>query len=69
MAAPLAAGPLPRVERPLRRGRRLAGVALAVGGLPLLTALLVPLRETLSLPSLVLLFLLAVVLIALVGGL
>jgi two-component system sensor histidine kinase KdpD len=48
--------------------RRLAGVVLTVLGLPLLTAALVPMRNTLSLPSLVLIFLLAVVLVALTGG-
>ena len=48
--------------------RRAAGALLAVAGLPLLTAGLVPLRGTLSLPSQMLLFLLLVVGVALVGG-
>jgi two-component system sensor histidine kinase KdpD len=49
--------------------RRLAGFALAAAGLPLLTLLLAGLRGTLSLPSDILLFLVAVVGVALVGGL
>ena len=48
--------------------RRLVGLALAVAGLPALTGLLVPFRADLSLPSEMLLFLAAVVGIALVGG-
>jgi two-component system, OmpR family, sensor histidine kinase KdpD len=49
--------------------RRLAGFALAAAGLPLLTLLLANLRGTLALPSDILLFLVAVVGVALVGGL
>lgn len=52
----------------LTRRRRLAGWALAVAGLPALTAALVPLRGTLALPGEILLFLLTVVVVALVGG-
>jgi two-component system sensor histidine kinase KdpD len=50
------------------RGRQLTGAALAVLGLPLLTLLLKALTDTLSLEGEVLLYLLAVVAIALVGG-
>ncbi|GAA3232963.1 sensor histidine kinase [Nonomuraea helvata] len=50
----------------LTRGRRLSGWGLALLGMPLLTAALLPLR--LSLPSEILLFLLLVVGVALVGG-
>jgi two-component system sensor histidine kinase KdpD len=49
--------------------RRIAGFVLAVVGLPLLTLLLAGLRSSLSLPSDILLFLVAVVGVALVGGL
>ncbi len=52
----------------LAPGRQAAGWALLVAGLPLLAAVLVPLRPTLSLPSDLLLFMLTVVLIAVVGG-
>jgi two-component system sensor histidine kinase KdpD len=48
--------------------RRLAALALVGVVLPLLTAVLVPLRDTLSLPSQMLLFLLLVVFAALLGG-
>ncbi|GAA1889136.1 sensor histidine kinase [Asanoa iriomotensis] len=48
--------------------RRLVGFALIVLGLPALTGLLLPFRPDLSLPSEMLLFLAAVVGIALVGG-
>ncbi|GIF67540.1 sensor histidine kinase [Asanoa ishikariensis] len=48
--------------------RRLAGFGLVLFGLPALTALLLPLRPDLSLPSEMLLFLAAVVGVALVGG-
>jgi two-component system, OmpR family, sensor histidine kinase KdpD len=62
---------VPRTRRPaaLPRRRQVLGALLAVGGLPLLTALLVPLRDDLELPSVMLLFLLLVVVIAAVGGL
>ncbi|MEP6463275.1 MAG: DUF4118 domain-containing protein [Frankiaceae bacterium] len=52
----------------LSRSRQIAGWALLILGLPALTAVLVPLRPTLSLPSDLLLYLLAVVLVAVVGG-
>ena len=53
----------------ISRRRQLAGVALASVGLPLLTLLLKQATDTLSLEGEVLLYLLAVVAIALVGGL
>lgn len=53
---------------PARRGRRV-GLGAAAVGLPLLTAVLGALRDTLTLPSDLLLFLLAVFGIALVGDL
>ncbi|MEN3533922.1 sensor histidine kinase KdpD [Microbispora sp. ZYX-F-249] len=53
----------------LTRRRRLAGWAVAAGGLPLLTAALLPFRGTLALPSVILLFLTTVVGVALIGGL
>jgi two-component system, OmpR family, sensor histidine kinase KdpD len=49
--------------------RRLTGFALAVAGLPAMTAVLRPLHEDLSLPNDILLFLAAVVGVALTGGL
>ncbi|WP_203887130.1 sensor histidine kinase [Planotetraspora kaengkrachanensis] len=52
----------------LTRRRRLTGWVLAAAGLPALTAVLRPLRDSLSLPIDILLFLLAVVAVALVGG-
>ncbi|MCW2505160.1 MAG: osmosensitive channel histidine kinase KdpD [Actinomycetia bacterium] len=57
------------VTRGLTTGRRLAGLALAVVGLPALTVLLTQLRGELSLPSDILVFLVAVVAVALAGGL
>ena len=48
--------------------RRWAGLALVGTGLPALTGALVALRETLALESVLLLYLLAVVLVAVVGG-
>ena len=48
--------------------RRNLGMALSVVGLPLMTVLLVEVRGTLALASLLLLYLLAVVVIAVVGG-
>ena len=53
----------------LTRRRRLAGFGLAAAGLPLLTLLLANLRGQLSLASEILLFLVAVVAVALAGGL
>jgi len=53
----------------LSRRRREAGFAMALLGLPLLTLILNSLRRDLSLPSDILAFLVAVVAVALVGGL
>jgi len=53
----------------LSRRRRVAGFAVALAGLPALTALLAPVRSDLSLPSDILLYLAWVVIVALVGGL
>ncbi|GAA2375791.1 sensor histidine kinase KdpD [Nonomuraea africana] len=52
----------------LTRKRRLAGWACAVLGMPLLTLLLAPFRDVLSLPSEILFFLCLVIGVALVGG-
>ena len=52
----------------IERRRRLAGLALAVAGLSLLTLTLDNTRDTFSIESQVLLYLLAVVLVAVVGG-
>ncbi|WP_055483052.1 DUF4118 domain-containing protein [Sphaerimonospora mesophila] len=52
----------------LTRGRRLAGWAVAVAVLPMLTAALVPYRDTLALLSFILLFLTTVIGVALIGG-
>lgn len=60
--------PRPRLQG-LGRRRRIAGLALTVFGLPLLTLLLTQVRSDMSLEGLVLLYLLAVVLAAAVGGL
>ncbi|MFC4590763.1 sensor histidine kinase [Sphaerisporangium corydalis] len=57
-----------RSRAALTRRRRFAGWAMAVLLLPALTAALVPLREDLTLPSEILLFLLTVVMVALAGG-
>ena len=57
------------LTRGLTRRRRIGGYVLTALGLPLLTMLLTQLRAELSLPSDILLFLAAVVLVALVGGL
>ena len=62
-------GRLPRPSAGLTPRRRLAGVALAVLLLPLLTLLLAALEGSLNLTSDVLVYLLAVVAVALVGGL
>ncbi|MFC4530303.1 sensor histidine kinase [Sphaerisporangium dianthi] len=59
---------VPRSGAALTRSRRRAGWALAVAGLPALTAALVPLRGGLALSSEILLFLLMVVGVALAGG-
>jgi two-component system sensor histidine kinase KdpD len=58
----------PRIERGLPRRRRLTGVAMMAAGLPLLTLGLDHSRGNLALSSIVLLFLLAVLVLALVGG-
>ncbi|MEV0831443.1 sensor histidine kinase KdpD [Nonomuraea rubra] len=52
----------------LNRKRRLSGWAVAVAGMPLLTVALLPLRDVISLPSEILLFLCLVVGVALIGG-
>jgi two-component system, OmpR family, sensor histidine kinase KdpD len=58
-----------RSRSALSLGRRAAGFALAVLGLPLLTGLLLALRPQISLPTDILAFLVTVVAVALVGGL
>ncbi|NUR92069.1 MAG: DUF4118 domain-containing protein, partial [Nonomuraea sp.] len=58
----------PASRAPLTRRRRLTGLVLAVAGMPLLTGVLVPFRDDLSLPSEILIFLLMTVGVALVGG-
>jgi two-component system sensor histidine kinase KdpD len=63
--------PVPSKRAPrqgLSRRRQLSGLALAVLGLPLVTLLLDAARESLSLESVVLLYLLAVLAVALLGG-
>ncbi|MFI7228619.1 DUF4118 domain-containing protein [Nonomuraea angiospora] len=57
-----------RTRAALTRKRRLTGWALAVAGMPLLTALLAPFRDVLSLPSEILFFLCLTVGVALAGG-
>lgn len=52
----------------LTRGRRVVGWVMALLGLPVLTALLVPFRDSMKLSTEILLFLLTVVGVALVGG-
>ncbi|WP_329088817.1 MULTISPECIES: sensor histidine kinase [unclassified Streptosporangium] len=52
----------------LTRSRRLAGWGTALLGLPLLTAALLEFRQATTLPSVILLFLLMVVCVALAGG-
>ncbi|MFG3439520.1 DUF4118 domain-containing protein [Nonomuraea sp. NPDC047897] len=52
----------------LTRKRRLTGWAVAVAGMPALTATLTPFRDVISLPSEILLFLCLVVGVALIGG-
>ncbi|RFS85111.1 sensor histidine kinase KdpD [Actinomadura spongiicola] len=58
----------PGRDRGLSAGRRVAGFAVAAGGLPLLTFGLTQARPTLSLPSDILFYLAAVVGVALIGG-
>ncbi|MCT9932155.1 sensor histidine kinase KdpD [Planotetraspora sp. A-T 1434] len=57
-----------RARAALTRERRLTGWAVAVAGVPALTAALIPFRDMLTLPSQILLFLLMVVGVALIGG-
>ncbi|GAA0971502.1 sensor histidine kinase KdpD [Acrocarpospora macrocephala] len=57
-----------RQRAALTRTRRIGGWALALLGLPVLSAVLLPFREMITLPSEILLFLLLVVAVALVGG-
>src|SRR4051794_41815282 len=64
--------PVPASRAPatgLGRRRQLAGLALALVSLPLLTLLLTSIDDSLSLEGEVLLYLLAVVIVAVVGGL
>ncbi|WP_018350368.1 DUF4118 domain-containing protein [Longispora albida] len=63
------ARPRPARRTGLTSGRRASGFALAAVGLPLMTWLLTLAQDSLSLPSDILLYLAAVVGIALVGGL
>jgi two-component system, OmpR family, sensor histidine kinase KdpD len=63
---PIPSGRAPRAPR--RRGRRAAAIAIAVVGLPLLTLALDAARASVSLETIVLLYLLIVVLVAWVGG-
>src|SRR5438045_2904962 len=60
---------LPPSTGGLPRARRRAGVLLSLVGLPLLTLLLLTVRGQVGLDSLLLIYLLAVVVIAVVGGL
>lgn len=59
---------LPAVQRKLTKSRRLTGFVLTVAVLPLLTAGLLTVRDALALESVLLLYLLAVVVVAVVGG-
>jgi two-component system, OmpR family, sensor histidine kinase KdpD len=59
----------PVLTRGLTGRRRIAGFLVAAAGLPLLTLLLTGLRDELSLPSDILAYLVAVVGVALIGGL
>jgi K+-sensing histidine kinase KdpD len=61
-------GPLPRTRSGIPAARRRGGLLLAAAGLPTLTAALVTLRTTLALESVLLLYLLFVVAVALIGG-
>jgi two-component system sensor histidine kinase KdpD len=61
--------PVRRHPAALNPRRRAAGWALAALGIPALSAVLVPMRDEVSLPSVLLLFLLLVVTVATVGGL
>jgi two-component system sensor histidine kinase KdpD len=57
-----------RSHAALNRGRRLTGWGMAVLGMPVLAAALLPFRDVVSLPSEILLFLCLVVAVALAGG-
>ncbi|MDP9866920.1 MULTISPECIES: DUF4118 domain-containing protein [Streptosporangium] len=57
-----------RSRAALTRKRRLTGWAVAVAGMPALTATLAPFRDMISLPSEILLFLCLVIGVALIGG-
>jgi K+-sensing histidine kinase KdpD len=59
---------LPRARSGLPASRRWAGLLLAGVGLPLVTVLLVAVRDSLALESVLLLYLLAVVVVSVVGG-
>jgi K+-sensing histidine kinase KdpD len=66
-----AAGPrprLPRADAGLPRRRRLIGYAVAVAGLPALTAVLVAVRDTVTRETVLLAYMLAVLLVAVIGG-
>lgn len=63
-----AAQPLPVATGGLSRRRQISGAALLVGGLPILTALLVPHRDAVSYATPMLLVLVLVVTVALIGG-
>ena len=71
-AAHMSVAEWPSVPSPARRGlawgRRWAGFAVAAAALPLLTLILIPLRDSVALESVLLLYLLAVVVVAVVGG-
>jgi len=60
--------PLPRSAGGLSRSRRRAGVLVAGLGLPALTVALVSVRSSLAVESMLMIYLLAVVVVAVVGG-
>jgi two-component system sensor histidine kinase KdpD len=59
---------LPRISRGLTRGRQLAGLGLALGALSVITVLAVHGHKALNLTSDTLLYLIAVIAVAIVGG-
>ena len=59
---------LSAAQRGLTKSRRLTGFVLTAVALPLLTAVLATMRDTLALESVLLLYLLVVVVVAVVGG-
>jgi len=59
---------LPPSAGGLSRQRRMVGLVVCLAGLPLLTGLLVAVRDSVALDSVLLVYLLAVVLIAVIGG-